>query len=92
MLEKGEANSLDDLKKQDKDHTAAKETPVNDAVQHRSDESGIPESTTGRFHEFIIYFSEWRHFKILLGTSVCWFLLDIAYGFESISSIICILI
>lgn len=29
--------------------------------------------------EFIRYFSEWRHAKILLGTCSCWFLLDIAY-------------
>lgn len=28
--------------------------------------------------EFIDYFSEWRHFKLLLGTCMCWFLLDIA--------------
>jgi hypothetical protein len=30
--------------------------------------------------EFVAYFSEWRHFKILLGTAGCWFLLDIAYA------------
>jgi hypothetical protein len=28
--------------------------------------------------EFLIYFGEWRHGKILLGTCLCWFLLDIA--------------
>ncbi|PPR02809.1 hypothetical protein CVT26_009595 [Gymnopilus dilepis] len=31
------------------------------------------------FKEFLIYFSEWRHMKILIGTCVCWFLLDIAF-------------
>ncbi|THH07462.1 hypothetical protein EW145_g3370 [Phellinidium pouzarii] len=31
------------------------------------------------FKEFLIYFSEWRHGKILLGTCSCWFLLDIAF-------------
>ncbi|KAJ7656824.1 major facilitator superfamily domain-containing protein [Mycena polygramma] len=31
------------------------------------------------FREFITYFSEWRHAKLLIGTSVCWFLLDIAF-------------
>ncbi|KAF8990649.1 hypothetical protein BDQ17DRAFT_1547150 [Cyathus striatus] len=31
--------------------------------------------------EFVKYCSEWRHLKLLLGTCVCWFLLDIAlYG------------
>ncbi|KAK1229359.1 hypothetical protein PQX77_007580 [Marasmius sp. AFHP31] len=29
--------------------------------------------------EFLRYFSEWRHLKLLIGTSMCWFLLDIAF-------------
>ena len=29
--------------------------------------------------EFIAYFSEWRHGKMLLGTCACWFLLDITW-------------
>lgn len=29
--------------------------------------------------EFIEYFSEWRHAKVLIGTCMCWFLVDIAY-------------
>ncbi|KAG6847803.1 hypothetical protein H0H93_005897 [Arthromyces matolae] len=36
-------------------------------------------SSNAHFKEFIIYFSEWRHAKILIGTCVCWFLLDIAF-------------
>jgi len=31
------------------------------------------------FNEFVEYMSEWRHGKILLGTTMCWFLLDIAF-------------
>ncbi|KAJ7895266.1 hypothetical protein B0H14DRAFT_3426413 [Mycena olivaceomarginata] len=31
------------------------------------------------FREFLIYYSEWRHAKILIGTCMCWFLLDIAF-------------
>jgi PHS family inorganic phosphate transporter-like MFS transporter len=34
--------------------------------------------------EFLEYFSEWRHLKILIGTAGCWFLLDIAYARLSI--------
>ena len=30
------------------------------------------------FREFLEYFSEWRHLKILIGTCSCWFFLDIA--------------
>ena len=37
--------------------------------------------------EFITYFSEWRHAKILIGTCVCWFLLDVAYVSTSSSSL-----
>src|ERR1700676_2825080 len=29
--------------------------------------------------EFLKYFSEWRHAKLLIGTCTCWFFLDIAY-------------
>ncbi|KAI0930998.1 hypothetical protein AcV7_005029 [Taiwanofungus camphoratus] len=29
--------------------------------------------------DFVRYFSEWRHLKILIGTCVCWFLVDIAF-------------
>jgi MFS transporter, PHS family, inorganic phosphate transporter len=32
-----------------------------------------------KYSTFFIYFSEWRHFKTLLGTASCWFLLDIAF-------------
>ncbi|KAJ7234736.1 major facilitator superfamily domain-containing protein [Mycena rebaudengoi] len=31
------------------------------------------------FREFITYFSEWRHAKLLIGTSASWFFLDIAF-------------
>jgi MFS transporter, PHS family, inorganic phosphate transporter len=28
---------------------------------------------------FFVYFSEWRHLKTLLGTTSCWFLVDVAF-------------
>lgn len=31
------------------------------------------------FKEFLTYFAEWRHMKLLIGTSVSWFLLDVAF-------------
>ncbi|KZT59376.1 MFS general substrate transporter [Calocera cornea HHB12733] len=41
------------------------------------------------FKEFHQYFGQWRHLKILIGTAVCWFLLDIAfYGINLNSNII----
>lgn len=32
-----------------------------------------------RLDVFFTYFSEWRHFKMLLGTMSTWFLLDVAF-------------
>jgi PHS family inorganic phosphate transporter-like MFS transporter len=32
-----------------------------------------------QFKEFLVYFSEWRHAKQLIGTCLSWFLLDIAF-------------
>ncbi|CAA7270042.1 unnamed protein product [Cyclocybe aegerita] len=31
------------------------------------------------FKEFVQYFSEWEHAKMLIGTCMCWFLLDVAF-------------
>ena len=39
---------------------------------------GTPDRGT-KWNTFIVYFSEWRHLRILLGTSLSWFLLDIAF-------------
>ncbi|KAJ2626378.1 hypothetical protein H4R22_004834 [Coemansia sp. RSA 1290] len=38
---------------------------------------------------FMQYFSEWRHLKVLLGTSIAWFALDVAfYGINLNSSVV----
>ncbi|KDQ56968.1 hypothetical protein JAAARDRAFT_131420 [Jaapia argillacea MUCL 33604] len=39
----------------------------------------VPLEKKAQYREFLIYFSEWRHAKVLLGTCMCWFLLDIAF-------------
>ncbi|KAJ7459610.1 major facilitator superfamily domain-containing protein [Mycena galericulata] len=31
------------------------------------------------FKELLVYFRKWRHAKLLVGTCLCWFLLDIAF-------------
>jgi len=46
-------------------------------VGNRATEEPLKEKAY--FKEFFIYFSEWRHAKVLIGTCVCWFLLDIAF-------------
>jgi PHS family inorganic phosphate transporter-like MFS transporter len=38
-----------------------------------------PLTRNEKLQVFFLYFSEWRHFKLLLGTASTWFLLDIAF-------------
>ena len=52
-----------------------------DAEAEAGEEEGDPEvlvKKQAHFGEFVKYFSEWRHAKLLIGTCGCWFLLDIA--------------
>ncbi|KAE9375988.1 hypothetical protein N431DRAFT_318176, partial [Stipitochalara longipes BDJ] len=32
-----------------------------------------------KLNAFFVYFSEWRYLKTLLGTTSCWFLLDVTF-------------
>ncbi|KAF8073324.1 inorganic phosphate transporter [Lyophyllum atratum] len=46
------------------------------------EETAPPEAVAvkkAHFSDFVKYFSEWRHAKLLIGTCMCWFLLDIAF-------------
>ncbi|KAJ7624030.1 major facilitator superfamily domain-containing protein [Mycena polygramma] len=57
-------------------NASAEETAKKESATHAMAE--VVEKKT-QFHEFLIYFSEWRHAKLLIGTCMCWFLLDIAF-------------
>ncbi|KAJ2891469.1 hypothetical protein IWW38_003606 [Coemansia aciculifera] len=47
------------------------------------------EAQARRVKTFVQYFREWRHLKVLLGTSIAWFALDVAfYGINLNSSIV----
>ncbi|KAJ2744837.1 hypothetical protein GGI20_002646 [Coemansia sp. BCRC 34301] len=47
------------------------------------------EAQVRRVKTFVQYFSEWRHLKVLLGTSIAWFSLDVAfYGINLNSAIV----
>lgn len=39
----------------------------------------VDTSKRNHWQEFRSYFGQWKHFKVLFGTSVSWFLLDIAF-------------
>jgi len=50
---------------------------------------GAAAKKKAHFREFLIYFSEWRHAKTLIGTCFCWFFLDIAfYGINLNQSVV----
>ncbi|KAJ7448502.1 major facilitator superfamily domain-containing protein [Mycena latifolia] len=58
---------------------------TNDSAEEAADkaahEAAVAEVVhkKAHFREFLIYFGEWRHAKMLIGTAMCWFLLDIAF-------------
>ncbi|KAJ1882116.1 hypothetical protein H4R99_000837 [Coemansia sp. RSA 1722] len=60
------------------------ETPTNGLS-----DSSTPRPQIRRAKTFGQYFSEWKHLKVLLGTSIAWFALDVAfYGINLNSSIV----
>ncbi|KAH9474334.1 putative metabolite transporter C2H8.02 [Psilocybe cubensis] len=48
-------------------------------IENTEEDPEVLVKKSAHFKEFFDYFSEWRHAKLLIGTSVCWFLLDIAF-------------
>lgn len=58
--------------------TVVQPTAGEDVEEEGQGAKGAAVAKKRQFAEFVHYFSEWRHFKILLGTCMCWFLLDIA--------------
>ncbi|KAG9119614.1 hypothetical protein FRC07_005289 [Ceratobasidium sp. 392] len=62
---------------------------VNHEVRSRSssDNSSVPPvqaevaqvKKKAQIHEFMLYISEWRHARLLIGTALSWFLVDIAF-------------
>ncbi|KAL0573734.1 hypothetical protein V5O48_008230 [Marasmius crinis-equi] len=73
-----------ELKKVNEGSTELKGSKTSSDTDSQTKESDSPEDLAAKkdkahFKEFVKYFSEWRHAKLLIGTSVCWFLLDIAF-------------
>jgi len=78
-----EVDSADELKKKPSTEAATiTTTNSSDSVHAAAVADAAKPMAIGNhhhFHDFVRYFSEWRHFKVLLGTCVCWFLLDVAF-------------
>jgi MFS transporter, PHS family, inorganic phosphate transporter len=64
---------------------------VTTGVKSKGDEGNLIQQGAKKasFKEFCRHFSRWKHLKVLLGTSISWFALDVAfYGINLNSSII----
>ncbi|KAG5638996.1 hypothetical protein H0H81_007904 [Sphagnurus paluster] len=62
--------------------TPPSEEDVKENISNNSEENAPPDTQAANkahFSDFIEYFSEWRHAKLLIGTCMSWFLLDIAF-------------
>ena len=57
---------------------AASQTDAAAAAERDAHAKHLASVKKTHFKDFFVYFSEWRHLKVLLGTCSCWFLLDIA--------------
>ncbi|KAJ3785791.1 phosphate transporter [Lentinula aff. detonsa] len=70
------SHSGSDIEKEDRvqESTAPSSQQVSE-----SPEAIATKKEKAQIGEFIAYFSEWRHAKVLMGTCICWFLLDIAF-------------
>ncbi|CAE6424808.1 unnamed protein product [Rhizoctonia solani] len=72
-----------------KEETEKKETQIKDQVQPRSPSDRLSVSVPpaeiaevrkkAQIHEFLSYISEWHHARLLIGTALSWFLVDIAF-------------
>ncbi|KAG8949534.1 hypothetical protein FRC04_008467 [Tulasnella sp. 424] len=84
-----EEYAADNLKKKNEASVSVPEQPQEPSASSSSSDikpsesasiSAPPQENKPRqIGECVAYFSEWRHFKILLGTCMRWFLLDIAF-------------
>lgn len=85
--EEGDAIAQIKLAQVDEDIKMGNITPPSDdekleSVVTSEEDTAPPEvvaTKKAHFSDFVKYFSEWRHAKLLIGTCMCWFLLDIAF-------------
>ena len=81
-IEEDDASIVSEKDKGLKEKDGAPSPTATGVTEHdgRTGQKELAKAKKAHFMEFIAYFSEWQHFKILLGTCTCWFLLDIAYA------------
>lgn len=51
----------------------------NNKAKINDDTANQTNNNKASFKEFINHFKQWKNFKVLLGCSMCWFALDVAF-------------
>ncbi|PVG01124.1 phosphate transporter [Serendipita vermifera] len=76
--------AVEEKKVDGSEHSSPKVHPADHDERH-----GVIASKKAHYAEFFAYFSEWKHLKVLLGTTLGWFLVDIAfYGINLNQSVV----
>ena len=75
------ATTMDYASKGPKVHTDSDSNDVPSPGRHASivEANVAPPTKDVQLKTFMVYFSEWRHLKQLIGTASCWFLVDVAF-------------
>ncbi|KIY66028.1 MFS general substrate transporter [Cylindrobasidium torrendii FP15055 ss-10] len=84
FLKSQETSDVDDIERLKREAESSENGSSNDEKSAGAPGNGtqsveVQDDKKHHFTELKAYFSEWRHLKLLLGTSICWFLLDIAF-------------
>ena len=75
IKEKGDKASVNEHTKEVESSTGSPQLhPVEDDTKHH-----VVAVQREHYQEFLAYFSHWPHLKVLLGTTLGWFLVDIAF-------------
>ncbi|KAG8780079.1 hypothetical protein FRC12_023489 [Ceratobasidium sp. 428] len=79
-----ESNEKETVTEQTKEATSSSSNDASSGVQ-----TEVDVKKKAHIHEFLAYLSEWRHAKLLIGTALSWFLVDIAfYGINLNTSVV----
>ena len=75
------ATTMDYTSKAPKVHTDSDSNDLPSPDRHASivEAHVAPPTKDVQLKTFMVYFSEWRHLKQLIGTASCWFLVDVAF-------------
>jgi PHS family inorganic phosphate transporter-like MFS transporter len=84
--EKGEKEGVKDSEASSAEDVKGADATVEQTTHN--DRHGVVVARRAHYKEFISYFSTWNHLRVLLGTTLGWFLVDIAFYGINVSTLI----